>query len=72
MSKVATKKRKTNGAGMTSVLQVPLNSELKDKLHQMSFVDRRRPTEFMRILLEDEWNRREKLRAREEGTLVSS
>jgi hypothetical protein len=72
MSKAAIKKRKTNGEGMTSVLQVPLNSELKEKLNQMSFVDRRRPTEFMRILLEDEWNRREKLRAREEGTLVSS
>ena len=67
MSKATTKRRKTNGEGMTLVIQVPLNVELKDKLHQMSFVDRRRPTEFMRILLEDEWNRRQKIAAREEG-----
>lgn len=68
MSRTATKRKKANGQAMTIVFQVPLNTELKDKLHQMSFIDRRRPTEFMRILLEDEWNRRQKIAQQNEAT----
>ncbi len=53
-----------NGA-MTTVVHVPLNAKQKEKLAEMAAADRRRFTEFMRILVEDEWDRRQKVAAGE-------
>jgi hypothetical protein len=46
---------------MVAVVHVPLNAAQKEKLAEMAAADRRRFTEFMRILVEDEWDRRQKV-----------
>jgi hypothetical protein len=42
-----------------TTLHVPISGELREKLAQMIATDRRQRTDFVRILIEDEWNRRQ-------------
>ena len=68
MSVSANTKRK-NGAAesrMVAVVHVPFNAAQKEKLETMAAADRRRFTEFLRILVDDEWDRRQKQAAGEE------
>jgi len=59
----ANPKRKNGATGSrtVAVVHVPFNASQKEKLATMAAADRRRFTEFLRILVEDEWNRRQKL-----------
>ena len=56
------KPRKSKPRGQyVEVVRVPLSRAQKEKLKQMCAADRRdRFTDFMRILLDDEWDRRQK------------
>jgi hypothetical protein len=42
-----------------TTLHVPITGELRGKLEQMIATDRRQRTDFVRILIEDEWSRRQ-------------
>jgi len=42
-----------------TTVHLPVNAELREKLDQMRNTDRRARNDFIRILIEDEWNRRE-------------
>jgi hypothetical protein len=59
----ATKKRKQPGLSSAMVVHVPLTAEQKEKLEQMAATDRRKHTDFIRILVDDEWDRRQKAAA---------
>lgn len=54
---MATGTQRKKMAGTT--LHVPIDGELREKLDQMKATDRRQRNDFVRILIEDEWNRRE-------------
>lgn len=45
-------------AAERTVVHVPMDDDLKAKLTKMAAHDRRKHTDFIRILVEDEWNRR--------------
>ena len=59
----ATRKAKKPRGSMVAMVHIPLTEQQKDRLDQMAVTDRRPLTEFMRILLDDEWDRRQKLAA---------
>lgn len=54
MATQATKARENQG----TTLHVPITADLRKKFDQMRLADRRQGTDFIRILIEDEWNRR--------------
>lgn len=43
-----------------TTLHVPIRGELRKKLDQMRADDRRERNDFVRLLIEDEWERRKK------------
>lgn len=46
-----------------TTLHVPISAELQDWLDKMRKQDRRGRNDFLRILIEDEWHRRQKVAA---------
>jgi predicted transcriptional regulator len=44
--------------GEQKTVHVPLSRELKNRLDEMATKDRRKLTDFIRILIEEEWKRR--------------
>jgi hypothetical protein len=56
----ATKKGKQVKENISTTIHTPMTASQKEKLEQMAAADRRPCTHFVRILIEDEWNRRQK------------
>jgi len=56
---------KTLSTSITSqgVIRLPLSEEQKDRLAKMAANDRRKMSEFLRLLIDDEWERRQKAAA---------
>jgi hypothetical protein len=42
------------------MIRLALSEEQKDRLDKMAADDRRKTADFIRILIDDEWNRRQK------------
>lgn len=45
------------------MIRLALSEEMKDRLAKMATTDRRKQADFLRILIDDEWNRRQKAAA---------
>lgn len=63
MATQTVKKGKAAKENVTKMVHVPLTPTQYEKLEEMTTADRRPRTEFMRILLDLEWDRRQKVAA---------
>jgi hypothetical protein len=56
----ATPKSKPARETVTTTAHVPMKASQKEKLEKMAVADRRTQAEVVRILIDDEWDRRQK------------
>ena len=54
----------TDGVTANNAVRVPMTDEQKRRLDQMAQEDRRKLSDFIRILIDDEWERRRQKAAR--------
>jgi hypothetical protein len=64
MVAIGTKKGKSAKEKISAMLHTPMTATQKEKLEQMAAADRRPCTHFVRILIEDEWDRRQEKTSR--------
>jgi hypothetical protein len=57
---IVTKAKKLAKENVTAMVHIPMTPSQKAKLDEMAAADRRSLTDFMRILVEDEYDRRQK------------